>query len=206
MNESFRVPGPSATQGALAFLDNAPSPPVMDVIGGEHRDSAMAVLGVVPREERPAEGGRGGDVCEASGKAGVVLQGLELRLGEGVVVADPGAAQRAGDAEVGEQLRGALAGHGCAAVRMQGEHLGLDALLEARWLDEPAGQGGALALGDPPPHDISAEDVEQDVEGEVRPALRPEKPRDVPRPGLVRGGGDELPSLPTSLRHRVPLE
>ena len=29
--------------------------PVMDVIGGEHGDSAMAVLGVVPREERPAE-------------------------------------------------------------------------------------------------------------------------------------------------------
>ena len=43
------------------------------------------------------------------GEAGVVLQGLELRLGEGVVVADLGAAERAGHPEVGEQLRGALA-------------------------------------------------------------------------------------------------
>ena len=59
-------------------------------------------------------------------------------------------------------------------------------------LDEPAGQGGAFALGDHPPHDVSAEDVEHEVEVEVRPALRPEKARDVPRPGLVRCGGDEF--------------
>ena len=64
----------------------------------------------------------------------MILQGLELRLGEGVVVADLGAAQRAGDPEVGEELGGALAGHRRAAVRMQGEHLGLDALLEGRLL------------------------------------------------------------------------
>ena len=49
------------------------------------------------------------------GETGMVLQGLELRLGEGVVVADLGAAERAGHPEVGEQLRGALAGHRRAA-------------------------------------------------------------------------------------------
>ena len=88
MNESFRVLGPSPAQGALAFLKNALSPTVMDVVGGEHRDPGMTMLGVVPREEGPAERDRGGDVCESSGEAGMVLQGLELRLGEGIVVAD----------------------------------------------------------------------------------------------------------------------
>ena len=45
----------------------------------------------------------------------VVLQGLELRLGEGVVVTDLGTAERTGHPEVGQQLRGALAGHRCPA-------------------------------------------------------------------------------------------
>ena len=98
---------------------------------GEHRDPGMSMLGVVPREERAAEGRRDGDVFEPPGEAGVVLQGLELRLGEGVVVADLGTAERAGHPEVGEQLRGAPAGHRRAAIRMQGEHLGFDALVEA---------------------------------------------------------------------------
>ena len=38
-------------------------------IGGEHRDSGMTMLGVVPGEEGSAEGNRGGDVCESSGEA-----------------------------------------------------------------------------------------------------------------------------------------
>ena len=65
----------------------------MHVIGDEHGDSAMAVLGVVPREERPAEGDGGVDIVESPGETGVVLQGLELGLGEGVVIADLGAAR-----------------------------------------------------------------------------------------------------------------
>ena len=65
----------------------------MHVIGDEHGDSAMAVLGVVPREERPAEGDGGVDIVESPGEIGVVLQGLELGLGEGVVIADLGAAR-----------------------------------------------------------------------------------------------------------------
>ena len=58
----------------------------------------MAVLGVVPGEERPAEGDGGGNVFEAPREAGVILQGLEER----VVIADLGAG--AGDPEVGEEM------------------------------------------------------------------------------------------------------
>ena len=168
------------------------STPVMDIVGGEHCDTAMSMLGVVPGEERAAKGGGGGEVVEASGEVGVVLQRFELRLGEGVVVADVGAAQRAGDPEVGKELRGALAGHRRAAVGVQGEGLGGDVLFDTGVLDEPRGECGALALGDHPAHDVTAEEVDQDVEVEVRPALWPEQARDVPRPGLVRGGGHQL--------------
>ena len=165
---------------------------MMDIIGGEHRDPGMAVLGVVPGEERPAEGDGGGNVFEAAREAGVILQGLELRLGERVVVADLGAAQRAGDPEVGEELGGALAGHRRAAVRMQGEHLGLDALLETGFLDQRRGERGVLPIGNHPAHDVAAEDFEQDIEVEGRPAFGPPEPGDVPGPGLVGPRGHQL--------------
>ena len=83
-----RVPG--GLQCPSALSQHIRCPVMMDIVGGEHRDPGMAVLGVVPGEERPAEGDGSGDVFEAAGEAGVVFQGLELRFGEGVVVADPG--------------------------------------------------------------------------------------------------------------------
>ncbi len=152
----------------------------------------MVMLGVVPREEGSTEGEGGRPVREAPGEPGVVLQGLERCLREGVVVADLGAAERAGDAELGEELRGARAGHGGAAVRVQGPHPGLDPLLETRLLDPPAGQGRALALGDPPSHPVAAEEIKQHVEVEGRPGLRPKQPCEVPGPDRVRGAGDEF--------------
>ena len=142
---------PGEAKGAFAFLQDSVGSTVVDVMRGEHRDPGMSMLGVVPGEERTAEGGRGRDVVEPPGEAGVVLQGLELRLGEGVVVTDLGTAERAGHPEVGQQLRGALAGHRCPAIRMQRQRLGFDALLEAGLLDEPCSQRRALPFGDHPP-------------------------------------------------------
>ena len=75
---------------------------------------------------------------------------------------------------------------------MQGQHLGLDVLLEAALLDEPGGERGILPFGDHPADDVSAEDVEQYVEVEVRPALRSEQPGDIPRPDLVGRRGEEF--------------
>ena len=85
--------GPGRLKGAPALVEHALGSMMMHVIRGEHRDPAMAMLGVVPGEERSAEGAGGGDVVEAPGEAGVVLQGLELRLGERVVIGHLGAAQ-----------------------------------------------------------------------------------------------------------------
>ena len=68
--------GPGGLKGPPALLQHALGSIVMDVVRGEHGDPAMAMFGVVPREERSAEGDRGGDVVEAAREAGVVLQGV----------------------------------------------------------------------------------------------------------------------------------
>lgn len=47
---------------------------------GQEPDAAVAVLGVVPSEERPGEGAGGLDRSEASREAGPVLEGLEVGL------------------------------------------------------------------------------------------------------------------------------
>src|SRR5207237_6826436 len=59
---------------------------VMDDLGGQQADASVAVVGVVPAEEVLAEDPGLLDRGEAVREAGPVLQGLELRLGVGVVV------------------------------------------------------------------------------------------------------------------------
>ena len=71
VDEAFGVKGPGGLQGTSALSQHIRCPVMMDIIGGEHRDPGMAVLGVVPGEERPAEGDGGGNVFEAPREAGV---------------------------------------------------------------------------------------------------------------------------------------
>jgi len=65
---------------------------MVDIVRGKHGDPTVAVLGVVPGKEGPAEHGGLLGPRKATGEAGVVLQGLELRLGEWVVITDLGTA------------------------------------------------------------------------------------------------------------------
>ena len=92
-NEAFMVMGPGGLKGPLTLFQHAVGSMMMDIIWGEHGDLCVAMLGVVPGEERSAEGDGSGEVVEAPREAGVVLQGLELRLGERVVIGHLGAAQ-----------------------------------------------------------------------------------------------------------------
>ncbi len=46
MNEAFRVLHPCSAQRAFTILEDVPGAGVMDIVGGEHRDPAMAVHGV----------------------------------------------------------------------------------------------------------------------------------------------------------------
>ncbi len=129
----------------------------------------MAVLGVIPREERPAKSDGLIDVGKAAGEPGMVLQGLELRLGERIIIGDLGATQRARDPKVGEQLRGALARHRCPTVGVQGEDLWFDALFMAGFLNQTTGEDRVFPICHHPTDDVTAEDVEQDVEVVVGP-------------------------------------
>ncbi len=81
---------------------------------------------------------------------------------------------------------------GAAAVGVERELPGLDALAAARLVDELAGEGRALLVRDHPADDVAAEDVEDDVQVEVGPLLRPEQLGDVPAPQLVRPRGEQL--------------
>ena len=140
--------GPGVLKGPPAPVQHALGSMVMDIVRGEHGNAAMSMLGVVPREERSTEGDGGGDVVEAPGEAWVVLQGLELRLGERIVIGHLGAAQRARDPEVGEQLRGALARHRRPAVGVQCEELGPDALFVTGLFDQCFGQNSGRPVSD----------------------------------------------------------
>ena len=93
------------------------------------------------------------NVFEAAREAGVILQGLELRLGEGASSLTWGRTQRAGDPEVGEELGGALA----ARRGMQGEHLRARCRVETGFLISVASERGVLPIGNHPAHDSAAE-------------------------------------------------
>ncbi len=78
----------SGFQGALALREHLRRSSMMDIVRSQHGDAAMTVLVVLPREERSAVGRGVLDVEETTGEAGVVLQGLEPRLRERVVIGD----------------------------------------------------------------------------------------------------------------------
>lgn len=64
----------------------------------------MTVLVVVPGEEFAAEGAGVVEGGEALREVGAVLEVLKLRLGEGIVVADAGTAERSTDAQRKEHV------------------------------------------------------------------------------------------------------
>src|SRR3954447_16390456 len=73
---------------------------VVDVSGGVKAEPGMAMLVVVPAEEVHAVRSRGFDRGESGGEVGPVLQRLELRFAERVVIRDVGPGVGLGDAEV----------------------------------------------------------------------------------------------------------
>jgi hypothetical protein len=75
---------------------------------------------------------------------------------------------------------------------MDGQSSRLDLLLRTGIGNEPFGQLGAFAISYHPAHYVTAEDVEDHIEIEVRPLRRAEQFRDVPTPELVGAGGQQF--------------
>jgi hypothetical protein len=106
----------------------------------------MAMIIVVPGEEDLAvlagcfdRGGPGGEVWP-------VIQRLELRFAERVVVGDVRAGVRLGDAEVGEQERHRFGGHRRAAAGVDGQLVAADRLPGARLADRTSASAALSRL------------------------------------------------------------
>ena len=123
------------------------------------------------------------------GKPGWYLRVLNCASEYGLSFETRGAAEGLGEAQVGQQLGRTLSGHRSPSVAMKGQHAGLDVVLQAGLLDQAAAERSGLPLRHHPPRDVAAEDVQDDVEVEVAPLLRPEKAGDVPGPRFVGRAG-----------------
>src|SRR5215467_7321678 len=108
----------------------------------------MMMLGVVPEEERVAVHPGILNRAETRRECRAILERLELRFREWVVVRDmrPGVGLR--HAEVGEQEGDGLGRHRRPAIGVDGELPGTDALPGTGLSDESLGQRGALAVCD----------------------------------------------------------
>ena len=143
----------------------------------------MAVLGVVPREERPAEGLAAW--ISPNAEPGWYFRVLNWASEKGLPSLTWGRLS-ASHPEVGPVARCMPAGHGRPAVGVQGEDLGLDALLEAGLLDISVAARAAFSRSATIQDHVAAEDFAR------HPACRSEQSSDVPRPRLVRPGGHQL--------------
>ena len=96
------------------------------------------------------------------------------------------------DAEVRAQLGHELAAHRRAPVGVNRELGGADPLLDARRVNQAPSQAGVLGRGDHPTHDVPTEEVEDHIQRVIQVGDRPLQLRDIPRPDLIGGDGDEF--------------
>ncbi len=113
------------------------------------------------------------DAAEAGREVRPVLHRLELGLEVRVVIADVRVAMAFGHAEIDGQVGHGLAANAGAAIGVQGQGATGDTVACDRLLDERLGQACGFALGDPPAYDVTAEDVQDDVEVEAGPLTLP---------------------------------
>ena len=156
-------------------------------------DAGVVMPVVVPDEEATQVSTRVLYAVEARGEVRPVLERLELRLRERIIVGNPRPRERRRHPEIDERFRGGLGAHWAAAIRIQRKGVARDAVFLAGLLDERAGEPRVLgASHQPPTPHVAVEDIDEHVEVEVLPLQRASQPRDVPAPHRVRRGGHEL--------------
>ena len=207
--ESFRVCREGDVQGVGALLKQRVGVAVMNRGRCHEADARMAMAVVVPGEELLAVRACILDTAKARRKVGTIFEGLELRLGEGVVVRDIRAAVGFGDLKIHQQLGHRLGAHAGPAVGVQGELVRRDVLLGDGFGDQLLGQRRALLWSNHPADDIAAEDIEDHVQVKAGPFGRAFDLRDIPTPDFVGSGGQQLGfdvgrmgELMTSFTHR----
>src|ERR1700730_2882189 len=150
------------------------------------------VLGVVPDKELLAKAASVLLGAEAIRKVWSILQGFEMAFREGVVVGGMRSAVGLGHTQIGQQKSQRLGRHRSTTIHVNVELAWNNSLLLASFGDELFGQFFAFPIGPHPSHDITAEDVEDDIQIEIRPLGGPQQLGDVPTPELIGSGGQQL--------------
>ena len=191
-DEAFWMTLVGDIKDGLPFGDKLGSLTVMNRGRGQQLQAGVMVLMVVPGKQLLAETPRILDGAEAVRIVRPVLHGFEMSFREKIVVGDMGAAVGFDDAEVSEQQGQGLRCHRRTAIGVQRELTGRNALLLARVFDKLPSLGGCLAIGDHPAGDVTAEDVENDVQVIEIPLQRASEFGDVPAPELIGCGGQQF--------------
>jgi len=174
MGEAFGVASKGGVENLLPVLDDLPDHVVMQHLRSEQGDPAVVMLVVVPGKELLAKGTCVLDGAEPFRELGAVLEGFELAFRVRVVVRDVGPTMRFCQAQIGHQQRHRFRGHRGAAVGVDGQIAGQEALLGACFGDQSLGQLGGFAGRHHPAHHVAAEDLQDDVKVEVSPLGRAE--------------------------------
>ena len=171
LDEAFGIDAESVIKGPLSGGMDVVGLAVVDLVGRHETDPSMVVVLIVPGEEATAELFGILDAAEAAGEFGLVFESLEVGLRERVVIGRVRPAMRLGDAEVGQHQGGSLGLHRPAAIGVEGQLAGRHGVLGEGVVEQRLEQGGALGIGDAPADDPAAEDVEDDVEIEIRSVM-----------------------------------
>jgi hypothetical protein len=147
-HETFAVGLVRRIEDFLPCLKHRRSLAVVDDARRQECNPGVVVFLVVPGEESLAEDAGVLLGAKTLWESRAVLERLELRLGVGIVVGDMRPAVRLGDAEVRKQLSDGLGGHGRAAIGVDGELTGVDALFDDGFGNKASRQGGAFFLGE----------------------------------------------------------
>ncbi len=110
--------GVSGVQTRLTRDDELIGATVEHIGRCEQRQARVLVMIVVPVEEFGAPGACMLHATETAREIGLVLECLELRLGEGVVVGHARSTMTGIDTELGQQIEEPVCGHRRAAVLM----------------------------------------------------------------------------------------
>ena len=153
--------------------------------GGEHRDTGVTMLRVVPDEEFTKDTAGDFGALKALWDFRAILHRLEVALRERIVIACMRTRMALFDSHFDQKFGDGLAGHGTTPICVDSELSWSDFLAHKRLLDERFGDFSTFALGKAPTHHVPTIDVNNDIEIVVAPLFGGFELGDIPTPDLI---------------------
>jgi hypothetical protein len=143
-----------------------------DIVRREEREPRMVMVLVVPGEEILAPPPCVREIAEATRIVGLILCRAKARFRERIVIRDARSRVAAFNAELAQELREAVAGHGRASVLVHDKVAGIDTVAADRLGEQLLGQRAVFMGGDHPRDDVAAEQVQHNVQVQEHAALK----------------------------------